>query len=306
MKTITLTALALHACAALRLEGDVTPDAALEWWRGPRAQSAAIIELVVALKQPADGVAALKSKLMEVSDPGHPRYGQHLSNTAIHDLVAPSPAAASMVHSHFAHHKLVPLTPNGDLFSVSMPVAEAEAALGCEYYEYRHVDGATVIRTPSYGLPDTVAPFVDFVAPTVRLPSPSLHPKPSADSNGLFNTPKSLRALYSVGDAAGKAANNKQAVTGFLGQHFSPKDLQKFYKMFYPSMMNTTMAFKGDDKEGGFSGVEAMLDAEYITTLGSNIASEFWGFTGRAPHNPSNEPFLKWLGAVSNSMRPPP
>jgi len=44
-----------------------------------------------------------------------------------------------------------------------------------------------------------------------------------------------------------------------------------------------------------------MLDAEYITALGANVSSEFWGFKGRAPDNPQNEPFLKWLAAVSNT-----
>ena len=44
-----------------------------------------------------------------------------------------------------------------------------------------------------------------------------------------------------------------------------------------------------------------MLDAEYMTALGANISSEFWGFSGKAPDNPANEPFLKWLTAVSNT-----
>ncbi len=47
--------------------------------------------------------------------------------------------------------------------------------------------------------------------------------------------------------------------------------------------------------------MESMLDAEYMTALGLNISTEFWGFKGRAPHNPQNEPFLKWLQLVANT-----
>ena len=43
------------------------------------------------------------------------------------------------------------------------------------------------------------------------------------------------------------------------------------------------------------AGVEAMLDAEYITVTGTNIPTEFWAFSGRAPDNAENEPFLKWI-----------
>ena len=38
-------------------------------------------------------------------------------------------------------------------------------------------------------------------------------------------------------------------------------------------------------------GTEAMLDAEYIVSLGANITTEFWGFKGNG-----NDPdlWLKW------------
>jgi len=145
------------------------------------------------------------------------------------------------------------------------------------------------------------------VAPTVRLPSvwsgAEVLPKMSSP-DGLFNTPSSLRKLYSVGDTVGAAPNNKQAVTGFLGQHFKQSDLSEFNTLFFAKgkrYVSAHMTPKGDSPTGLLSGVEAMLDAEYITSLGANVSSEFWGFSGKAPDNPQNEPFLKWLGVVSNT-----
>ena len=59
---------------------------------------------------------------------------------------------------------------------------------------------------------------------------------------------------------------------------------------------------RGDDGgPGHIGGTEAMLDVEYATSLGANISAEFWGFAGRAPGAPENEPFLKWLQLVART-----
>jgi len=199
-------------------------------------------------------------------------------------------------------------TPNSDQLVVHTTIASAESLLGCEYFEYTHAASDTrALRTPAYSLPSSLASVVDFVAPTVRLPSlwagAEVLPKQTSP-DGLFNTPSSLRKLYSVGDVVGTAASNRQAVTGFLGQHFKQSDLAEFNTLFFlkaKKYVGAKMGTKGDDPTGPLSGVEAMLDAEYITALGANISSEFWGFKGKAPDNPQNEPFLKWLAAVSNT-----
>jgi len=99
----------------------------------------------------------------------------------------------------------------------------------------------------------------------------------------------------------GKHPKNRQAVTGFLEQYFSQGDLEEFYKLFFAKGAGQVMATKGDAATGTLSGTESMLDAEYITAMGANIPSEFWGFAGRAPDSPQNEPFLKWLESVSNT-----
>ena len=55
------------------------------------------------------------------------------------------------------------------------------------------------------------------------------------------------------------------------------------------------------DATGGSAGVEAMLDIESITGVAGNVEAEFWGFSGRSPDNPENEPFMKWLTQVSQT-----
>jgi tripeptidyl-peptidase-1 len=244
-----------------------------------------------------------------VSDPKSPAYGQHKSNDEVHSLVAPSPAAIASVQAHLESHGIVtsPATPNSDMIVAQTTVRHAEAALGCEYFQYTHGEsGLRVLRTPRYSLPQAVSGAVAFASPTVRLPSTtSPHARvatsPTDDKGMVGNSPKSLRALYNVGDTVGKAADNRQAVTGFLGQHFSQRDLDEFHLLFDKKNKGQKLGLKGDDPKGLLSGVEAMLDAEYMPALGANITSEFWGFSGRAPDNPQNEPFLKWLYLVANT-----
>ena len=48
-----------------------------------------------------------------------------------------------------------------------------------------------------------------------------------------------------------------------------------------------------------------MLDIEYVTGMGGNVPTEFWGFNGTAATdggaNKENEPFLKWLMVVAST-----
>lgn len=55
------------------------------------------------------------------------------------------------------------------------------------------------------------------------------------------------------------------------------------------------------DTIAGSAGIESMLDIETITGVAGNIETEFWGFKGRSPDDPENEPFMRWLTTVSTT-----
>lgn len=282
-QTLLLTVLA----ARQPLEADVSPDTRTGWTKGARAHPLSPLELVVGMALPRSGLAQLEHIHATVSDPTSSTYGQHISNERVHALVAPSAADVDTVSALFASHNIAieAATPNSDMLVARTTVGAVEAALGCEYFAYTHAQsGSRALRTPHYSLPAHVSRAVSFVSPTVRLP-PTASPRAVAmadakQPDGLFNTPKSLRKLYAVDDVVGKAATNKQAVTGFLGQHFSQGDLNEFNLLYMKDNRGQKMATKGDGATGLLSGVEAMLDAEYVTGLGANITSEFWGFIG--------------------------
>lgn len=305
-----LAAAALFASAASaspRVELEAGPRALKGWTRTGRASAGERIELIFAVKQ--QNLAQLEQVFHAVSDPRNPAYGAHLSNDAVHALVAPDADDLAAVRGFLASHGLraSSRTPNADMLSVVVNVSQAEALLSAKYHSYKHPNTEHVaLRTESYSLPARVAAAIDLVAPTVSLPpvSPPRQFVGKTKSEGLLGeSAKKLRELYSVNDAVGNNTNNRMAVTGFLKQFFHPEDLKEFWRLQMGGVGPSSPDVKqvGDAVTGLKAGVEAELDIEYINALGAGVSSEFWGFSGNSPDNPQNEPFLNWLAVVSNT-----
>jgi tripeptidyl-peptidase-1 len=278
------------------------------WTQLGHSEPGTLVELTFMVKQ--TKVPELERVLLQVSDPKSNMYGQHWSNEDVHALIAPKKESIEAVMQHLSKHGVngVAASPNSDMITADVTVELAEKLLNAKYFRFQHSEtGHVAHRTLSYNLPDDVRQHVDFVSPTVRLPAvhrPTVSESSSADltapQNSSLNTPAVLRRLYSVGDEVGKKAS-KQAVTGFLEQFYKESDLKEFQALFWRKGLGDTMATKGDAPTGGVAGTESMLDAEYITALGTHVQSEFWGFSGRAPGSKQNEPFLKWLQTVSST-----
>lgn len=126
------------------------------------------------------------------------------------------------------------------MIAVFTTAGAAEKMLQSEYHTFTHKTATSMsvmrLGDGKYSLPARVAAAVDFVGPTVRFP---LVQDTTIDKGRLQDdefgggvTPSFLRKLYNVGDATGMAPNNNQSVASFLGQYYSPSDLQTFFKQF--------------------------------------------------------------------------
>ena len=319
---LALVLLVSSSHALVDMELDARPPRG-EWVDIGPASNDEMIELTFAVRQ--QNLVALEATLLERSDPRQARYGQWLSRDAVHALVAPRAADIAVVRDFLARHSVPDTaveaaTPNSDMIVARVSVRVAERLLDARYRSLRHTRTAhTVVRCTDsgYRLPLDVAAAIDFVAPTVRLPSMrgiktfNNKNQNTTAPRELVNNPKSLRALYGVGETqgAGKGSKNRAAVTAFLEQHYAEASLAEFYRLFCSKQVpcgidrsvQATVTTRGDGWRGAGGGVEAMLDIEYITALGAGVATEFWGFSGRSPNNSNNEPFLKWLQLVANT-----
>ncbi len=289
---------------------------------------------------------ALEEALLRVSDPDSPEWGQHWDAEQVHAAVPPRAGAMDALAAHVARAGLaapVAATAGGDYARVGpMSVAVAEQLLGTEYYEYAHADGMrrAVRAAPRarsegfYCLPASLASMVDFVAPVATFPAvlrPSVlrrhkHGRveevkgaDGVDWSQFFTDPSQLRDKYGISDLVNYSTTpattssvtgaRRQAATGFLGEYFAQADLNSFFWRFAADMEGSEdVHVVGPDVANGRSGAgdEASLDVQYLSTVGTGIATEFWSFSGYAPDIPAiNEPFLDLMLALNNATDPP-
>eukprot|EP01038_Epipyxis_sp_PR26KG_P009117 gene9117-12298_t len=263
------------------------------------------LDLIFAIKQ--QNRALIEQKLLEISTPSSSQYGKHLTLDEVNELTQPSIEAQNTVKQFLNEYGII----NGDFsyssgfLKVKVTVEQAQSILGTTYHTYANAkSGEKIIRCESYTLPINVANVVDFVAPTINFPISSIKPV-TFDAPLSSNTPDSLRTLYSVGTVQGSQNKNaRQAVTAFLDQYYEENDLQTFYNTYYQTLSGVPI-YNVIGPNGKKGGVEAALDVEYMTTLGSGVPTEFWSFAGSQPGNDQNEPFLDWLYLLGNTTNPP-
>lgn len=236
------------------------------------------------------------SSPLQVSTPSSSRYGQLMTLEEVNHLVEPSPEAVVELTSFLTSQNITSVSYHAGFLRAIVTIAQAEKLLHTQYASYQHVyTGAEVLRCLQYSLPDHIHRHVDFVAPTTSFPAFPIPTIAASDDTEGLNNPDTLRTLYNVPeDAWGGASDLKQGVTAFLHQYYTESDLQSFYATYFPALYGTPIAAVvgvNEDK----AGVEASLDVEYMTSLGSGVPTEFWSFAGRQYNNTANEPFLHWL-----------
>lgn len=121
------------------------------------------VSLVVALRL--RNTAELHRTAIEVSTPGHPRYGRHLSAEDLRGLVAPAPEDARRVVDFISGVSprcgaAARLARSGDMISVRCPAKDAERLLGRPLVPAAR--GALRTEGPVAGVPEDVARLVAF------------------------------------------------------------------------------------------------------------------------------------------------
>jgi subtilase family serine protease len=100
MKATIATLLLSTAATAVTLEADRKYELPAGWTTVGLSPRDTKIELAFAVKN--QNVFKLTNILEQTSDPTSIKYGQHLTNKEVHDLVAPKREHIRAVHDHFA------------------------------------------------------------------------------------------------------------------------------------------------------------------------------------------------------------
>ncbi|PCH42075.1 subtilisin-like protein [Wolfiporia cocos MD-104 SS10] len=282
------------------------------------------IELRIGLQRP--NVHNLEQHLLEVSDPFHPRYGQHLSKAEVEALIEPHPISSQLVDDWLASHEIseeqITRTPGKDWVKIKVPVALAEKMLETEYHIWTHLEsGDSLVRTTSYSLPDYLMDHVDLVQPTTLFArfrgmkttlhfstertaitdtNPGTISVPTA-SGGQVNascnstvTPSCLLDLYNAaGYEPAAAGQNKIAVTGYLEEYANYEDFHLFNEALVPAAANSN--FSVVYVNGGLNnqtpseaGAEANLDTQYAFGLTYPTPGTFYTTGGSPPFIPDD------------------
>jgi len=239
-----------------------------------------VIHLQIGLRQKYEG--AVESHLEEISDPSHARYGQHLSESEIHDLVKPASESVDLVKAWLADHGISDhsFSPAEDWVSIWVPIEKAEKMLDTTYSKYRHRDGSELSRAQEWSLPAHLHEHIDVVQPTNSFfrPGPKVetfgHPligeqrlsmkwfehigknmypthkghdtaaSVAALCNISFTTIDCIRTLYGTIDYEPKATDkNAIAITNYLNETSKRDDVKQFLTQFRPEAAGAADTF---------------------------------------------------------------
>lgn len=232
--------LALLATAATARVISRLPSVPQGWRELRTAEDAEPIVLRLALRQ--QHAAVLEQAVLDVSTPGHPKYGRHLSRDEVRSLVAPSAEAVGGVTAWLDGHGVRAFVDN-DWVTVATTVGKANALLDTRFawYEYEGGQGqgggarsAPKLRTLRYGLPDELAGHVDMVQPTTRFGQPAgqkstifeVQPAPEEDQED-DNAPAALSA------AQVPAPDAADAPVPSCAKEVTPQCLHDLYDVHY-------------------------------------------------------------------------
>ncbi|KAF8257664.1 subtilisin-like protein [Lactarius quietus] len=168
---------------------------------------------------------ALIDALYEVSTPGNPRYGAHLTKEQVAQLVAPHPDTLQLINSWLEHHHINPssisVTHGGSWLTVTrVPVSRANEMLGASYQLFKPsgTNDTTILRTIGYTLPAVLHKHVRTVVPTTCFAS--THP--------LLQTPqrRSVGATANMGSREPRTILSNRSDKGDI----EPSELRSLYR----------------------------------------------------------------------------
>ncbi|KAF8935202.1 hypothetical protein BGZ52_000910 [Haplosporangium bisporale] len=116
-------------------------------------------------------VNAFHQKVLDISTPGHPSYGMHMSQAEIDNMLKPADESAKLVLKWLRSHNIQGVLDSQSV-KANVTVTQANKLLQTQYSTYRNTEsGNEVFRTMVYHLPTTLTNHVDVISPTTMFPS---------------------------------------------------------------------------------------------------------------------------------------
>jgi tripeptidyl-peptidase I len=308
-----------------------------EGWRKLPARVDTDKTLALRIHLAQQNVEHFEQKVIEISTPDHPTYGDHMGHQEIKRMLRPTEKTTNNVLSWLDSFGLSEkVVVEDDWVKVNVTVAKAEELLQAEYAYFRDdQQKKTVLRTLEYSLPEDLHKDILLIQPTTmfglrpfgshirkieKLPETQTFREQGLSSSSLnvtacnaTVTPDCLRELYNFkGYKPSAKSGNKLGVNGFLEQYAQYADLETFLAKYSPNAVGanfTAVSVNGglntQDPTNPNSYAEANLDIQYTVSISYPIPNLYFSTPGRPPYIPDldvvendSEPYLDWLNWI--------
>lgn len=299
------TCFLLATCLSARHHGMLL-EGRDDWVSGSAPFSDQIVhELVFAIAQA--NPDQLFNKLMSVSDPSSPTYGQHLSHAEIGRIVS-NPGATTQVKDWLiaGGAEILRTTPHGEYIRARASVGAWNSRLNATFQTFVNGD-ATILRTQSYTIPVELEVAVAFIGYAADLPPskiPKLLPIKLVETPAVGGvTPSLLKQQYQIGDAKGSEASTLCVFEGD-DQNYSPSDLTAFQSLYMLPTQSVAKDIGGHNQSSECNSKpqscgEANLDVQYAMAVAPHSPMTYWYIAN------DTSPFVAWAEAVAADPSPP-
>lgn len=252
----------------------------------------------------------LEKFVLDVSKPGSPNFGKHLTRAEVATLTANPEATQKIVEYLNANGaKIVRQTPYGEMIAAEAPVSLWEKLFATTFYNFDHDEKRiqTTTRSLHYSIESELAPYVDAVFNTAQLPMiphSRIPPKP-VEGYGASGTviPSLLNSYYNITSNTGSTATS-QSVFEALSQYYSPSDLTKFqtnYGLPIQAVYADVGGYVSDSQctSNANNCAEANLDVQYMMAISQVTPMTYWYETA------TGDIFVAWIEAIISASDPP-
>ncbi|KAJ6590124.1 tripeptidyl peptidase A [Mycena vulgaris] len=285
------------------------------------------------------GFPQLEALLQNISDPGHPSYGNHLSKEKVHSLSTPSNDTLEIVGDWLKRHNAssVKWSSAQDSVSAVIPVSAAEDMLSTRFGVFEHAkSGHRIIRTLSYSLPEDLVSHIDFIHPTTAFFDPLRHGMgkfaygknaQAAHASQLESDlcvrvvdPPCVRQIFNIGNYIPDASlNNRIGVAGYLDIWARTDSLTSYLNDYVPESIESNYTFDIVNITGPFEispfGDEGNLDTQETIQVAYPIPMTYYTADSVPPYIPDqnqdgeipgvNEPYFDFIDHILGLDNPP-
>ncbi|KAJ5215379.1 uncharacterized protein N7498_001786 [Penicillium cinerascens] len=201
--------------------------------------------------------------LMQMSDPFSSRYGQHMSESDVHDLFAPSQESVDRVRGWLESSGIaadrISQSVNKQWMQFDADAEELEKLIRAEYYIYSHSEtGRSHVACREYHVPASIRGHVDYITPGITLREvtgvgkrggnlqkravnglpPILKPiglpleqllDQVLDFCDVAVTPQCIRDMYNITEGTSATEGNELGIFEDIGDVYAQEDLNLFF-----------------------------------------------------------------------------